>query len=91
MTRVNLWDENKKLYTIDVIVYADTREFQLVLQTAFPNAALKVIPVKDTVMISGYVDKTELVERIIRVAEEYYPKVINNMTIGGCQQVLLHV
>ncbi|MCD4726629.1 MAG: histidine kinase, partial [Pirellulales bacterium] len=33
----------------------------------------------------------EYVERIIQIAEQYYPKVINNMTIGGCQQVLLHV
>ena len=25
------------------------------------------------------------------MAEDYYPKVINNMTVGGVQQVLLHV
>jgi pilus assembly protein CpaC len=42
-------------------------------------------------MISGFVDQAEHIDRIIRIAEEYYPKVINNMTIGGCQQVLLHV
>ena len=27
----------------------------------------------------------------MRIAEDYYPKVINNMTVGGAQQVLLHV
>ena len=42
-------------------------------------------------MISGFVDQPEHIDRIIRIAEEYYPKVINNMTVGGCQQVLLHV
>ena len=44
-----------------------------------------------SVLISGFVDQPEEVERIIRIAEEYYPKVINNMKVGGCQQVLLHV
>ncbi len=42
-------------------------------------------------MISGFVDQAEHIDRIIRIAEEYYPKVINNMTVGGVQQVLLHV
>src|SRR6185295_2601511 len=31
------------------------------------------------------------VSRIVELAKEYYPKVINNMTVGGAQQVLLHV
>ncbi len=42
-------------------------------------------------MISGFVDKPEHIDRIVRIAEEYYPKVINNMTVGGVQTVLLHV
>ena len=42
-------------------------------------------------LISGFVDKPEHIDRIIRIAEEYYPKVINNMTVGGVQTVLLHV
>ena len=42
-------------------------------------------------MLSGYVDRTDYVNRIVTIAEEYYPKVINNMIVGGSQQVLLHV
>lgn len=91
VTQVNLWNADKKVFTIDVIAFGDVRELQMVLQTSFPNAALKVIPVANAVMVSGFVDKTEYVERIISIAEQYYPKVINNMTVGGCQQVLLHV
>lgn len=91
VTQVNLWGEDKKVSSIDVIVLGDVRELQLILQTTFPNAALKVTPVASSVMISGFVDKPEYVGRIVRIAEEYYPKVINNMTVGGCQQVLLHV
>ena len=91
VTQVNLWDENKKLYTIDVLVVGDARELAMVLRSTFPNGALKVMPVANSVMISGFVDKNEHIDRIIRIAEEYYPKVINNMTVGGVQQVLLHV
>ncbi len=91
VTQVNLWNEDKKLFTVDVIVYGDVRQLEMVLRTLFPNAALKVTPIANSVAISGYVDKAEHIDRIIRIAEEYYPKVINNMTIGGTQQVLLHV
>ena len=91
VTQINLWGEDKKLFTIDVIVYGDVKELEMMLRSTFPNAALKVVPVSNSVLISGYVDKAEHIDRIVRIAEEYYPKVINNMTVGGCQQVLLHV
>ena len=91
VTQVNLWGEDSKIYTIDVIVYGDAQELAMLLQAQFPNAALKVMPVASGVLISGFVDKPEHIDRIVRIAEEYYPKVINNMTVGGVQQVLLHV
>ncbi|MCE5267673.1 MAG: type II and III secretion system protein family protein [Planctomycetaceae bacterium] len=91
VTQLNIWDDEKRLYTIDVIIHGDAKELELVLQSTFPHAALRITPVANSVLISGYVDQPEQVERIIRIAEEYYPKVINNMKVGGCQQVLLHV
>ncbi len=91
VTQINLWGEDQKLFTIDVIVYGDAQELKMLLRSQFPNAALTVIPVAGSVLISGFVDKPEHIDRIIRIAEEYYPKVINNMTVGGVQTVLLHV
>ncbi len=91
VTQINLWGENQKLFTIDVIVYGDAQELKLLLRSQFPNAALNIVPVASSVLISGYVDKLEHIDRIVRIAEEYYPKVINNMTVGGVQTVLLHV
>ena len=88
VTQVNLWDENKKLYTIDVLVVGDARELAMILRATFPSDAIKVTPVASSVMISGFVDKSEHIDRIIQIAEQYYPKVINNMTVGGCQQVI---
>ena len=91
LTQINLWDENRKLYTVNIHVTGDARELAATLRAAFPSAALKVTPVANAVMIEGFVDLPEQIDRIINVAKEFYPKVINNMNVGGSQQVLLHV
>jgi pilus assembly protein CpaC len=91
VTQINLWGEDQEMFTIDVLIIGDVRELEMLLRSTFPNAALKLTPVANSVLISGYVDQTGYIERIIHIAEEYYPKVINNMTVGGCQQVMLHV
>lgn len=91
VTQINLWGEDQKLFTIDVIVYGDAEELKMLLRSQFPSATLTVIPVSNSVLISGFVDKAEYIDRIVRIAEEFYPKVINNMNVGGVQTVLLHV
>jgi len=91
VTQVNLWGEDEQIYTVDVIVHGDAQELTMLLRSQFPTAAIKVIPIANGVLISGYVDHPEHVSRIIEIAEEYYPKVIKNITVGGVQQVLLHV
>ncbi|HLA83793.1 MAG TPA: pilus assembly protein N-terminal domain-containing protein [Thermoguttaceae bacterium] len=91
ITQVNLWTEDKKIYTVDVVVFGDARELAEVLKSEFPNASFTVTTVGNSVRISGVVDQPEHVPQVIRIAEEYYPKVINNITVSGVQQVLLHV
>jgi len=91
VTQVNLWGEDNKIYTVDVIVYRDVAELDMILKMQFPDANLKVVPVGSGVMIAGYVDQPDHVSLITRIAEEYYPKVIPAMTVSGVQQILLHV
>jgi pilus assembly protein CpaC len=91
VTAVNLWDEKGGIHAIDVVVFGDARELSLLLQSQFPNAALKVIPVSNGVLISGYVDQACDIPNIIQIAEQYYPRVLNNIRVGGVHQVLLHV
>jgi len=90
VTRLTLWNEDKRIYTVDVIIYGDTRALSLLLQSQFPNASLKVIPVSNGALISGTVDNPEHINTIMQIALEYYPKVINNITVSGVQKVLLH-
>ena len=91
VTQINLWGENKQIYTVDVTVVGDARELAVILRTQFPRTVLSVIPVGSGLMISGYVDHPEQVPLIVEIAKEYYPKIINNMTVSGVQQALLHV
>lgn len=92
VTQVNLWDEDNRIYTVDVIVYGDTRELELILSEQFPNASLKVRGYADSVLVSGYVDQAHDVPSIIQIAETFYPnKVTSRLQVGGVQQVLLHV
>ena len=91
VTQVNLWGEDRRIFTVNVVILGDARELAMILKSQFPQTALTVTPVGSSALISGYVDQQDLVPRIIRIAEEFYPKIINNMTVSGVQQVLLHV
>jgi len=92
VTQVNLWDENNQIFTVDVIVYGDTRELSMLLAEHFPDASLKVRGIADGVLVSGYVDQPNDVSAIVGIAEQFYPqRVSTRLQVGGVQQVLLHV
>ncbi|MCA9179238.1 MAG: pilus assembly protein N-terminal domain-containing protein [Planctomycetales bacterium] len=91
VTHLTLWDANGKVHSVDVVVIPDARELEFLLKTQFPEAALRVRPLSSSVAISGYCPSASMVSRVIAMAEDYYPKVINNIEIGGAQQVKLHV
>ena len=91
VTQINLWDKSSNLYTIDVVVFGAAKELELLLATEFPDASLKVRPLTSSVVLSGWVDDPEVSSRAVRLAEDYYPKVINNVRVGSNQQVMLHV
>lgn len=90
-TSLTVWDDKNQEFSIDVLVYGDARELENLLMTEFPDATLRVRPLASSVVISGYVPQVEMVSRIIKMAQDYYPNVINNITVGGVQQILLHV
>jgi pilus assembly protein CpaC len=89
ITQLNVWDEQKKLYTVDVVVIPDARELEELIKSEFPDAAVRIRPLANSVYLTGYVPSPNMVRSIIRMAEDYYPNVINNLTIGGVQQILL--
>jgi pilus assembly protein CpaC len=91
VTHLNVWNRDNEINTIDITVLGDVRELDAVLKAEFPEAALRLRPLNSSLYITGFVPKAELVSQIKRVAEDYFPKIIDNMTVGGVQTVLLHV
>ncbi|HEX4143656.1 MAG TPA: pilus assembly protein N-terminal domain-containing protein [Pirellulales bacterium] len=91
ITKVTLWDEENRVFTVEVSIYGDTRELTELLKAEFPGAAITVRPTAAGVVLGGTVDRADDVNRIITMAQDYYPKVINNIYVGGVPQVILHV
>ena len=89
VTQINLWNEQNEIHTIDVMVFGDARELAMLIRTEFPHATIRVKPLAQSVVLSGFVDRQDHVSQIIRMAEDYYPKVISHITVGGVQQISL--
>lgn len=89
-TQINLWDTDDKLYTVDITVLADAREVEGILSSQLPFASLKVTPLNESAIISGYVTSVDDVDRAVAITEQFYRTVINNIKVVGVQQVLLH-
>ncbi len=91
VTQVNLWDDRGQIYTVDVVVRGDARELEMAIRHFFPHASIRVYPLANSVVLYGHTNNPDDVARIVQLANDYFPKVINNITVGGVQQVLLHI
>ena len=89
-TELNLWDTNDQQYTVTITIIGDAREVEGVLNSQLPLASLKVTPVRESAILSGYVTTADDVERAVAITEQFYGVVINNIHVLGLQQVLLH-
>ncbi|HUE70194.1 MAG TPA: pilus assembly protein N-terminal domain-containing protein [Pirellulaceae bacterium] len=91
VTQLNVWDADEKITSVDLIIIGDVRELELVLKTEFPDAALRLRPLNNSLYISGFVPRASDVSQVTTIARDYFPNVINNMAVGGVQTILLHV
>ena len=73
------------------MIYGDARELSVALQTQFPHSSIRVYRYSESLVLTGFVDRPDHVSPIMRLAEDYAPKVINNINVGGVQQILLKV
>ncbi|MBC7856038.1 MAG: pilus assembly protein N-terminal domain-containing protein [Pirellulaceae bacterium] len=90
-TQLNVWSSDDAITSIDIVINGDVQELEGVLKTEFPDSALRLRTLNSSLHISGFVPKAESVSQIVRIAQDYFPNVINGMTVGGVQQVVLHV
>lgn len=91
VTQIDLWDADNNEYNVEVLVIGDARKLKATLELLFPDSSIRVTPLERSVVLWGYVNSSEQLDLIVRVAQDYYPTVINNIKVGGSQTVLLEV
>ncbi len=91
VTSLTIWDEDGRAHTLDIVVKPDSRQLEEILRTEFPDASIRVRPINNSVYLTGYAPRSDMVDSIVRIAEEFYPSVINRIDVGGVQQIALKV
>ena len=92
VTQLNVWDAEEKITTVDLIINGDVQELEMVLKAEFPDATIRLRTINNSLYISGFVPRAADVSQVTSIAKVYFgANVINNMSVGGVQKILLHV
>jgi len=89
VTTVTIIDEAGTATKVEIFIKGDVRHLESMLDRLFPNDAIEVLEVKGSVLLKGWVSRPEHINQIVEVAEQFFPNVLNQMRIGGNQQVSL--
>lgn len=89
VTSMVLTDENNVTYQVDILVIGDVRHLQAYINKLFPHSAVEAVALKGSVVLRGWVTEPAQINQIIEIADQFYPEVLNQMQLGGAQQVLL--
>ena len=91
-TRVSIYGEGKKLIGVfDVEVSYDTSALAAELSRRFPTNKLRVSSVNGRILLTGTVSDGVVLDRILTVARQFGPEVINSVQVAQPQQVMLEV
>jgi pilus assembly protein CpaC len=92
-TNVTLIDKKGAVIAVvDIVVSPDTQGLKRKLAELMPTEAIGVSVSNDSIVLEGRVSSAAAAERVTTVAETFAPKkVINLMSVGSPQQVLLEV
>ncbi|NOX55637.1 MAG: hypothetical protein GXP27_14605 [Planctomycetes bacterium] len=92
VTTVNITDESNETFAIDIFVKGDVRYLQALIDSNFPDASVEALKVNESsVVLRGWVTQPEQINYIVEIAEQFFPQVLNQMRVGGEQQVKLKV
>ena len=92
-TSLTLYDRNRTLIAVvDVVVGPDVLGLRRQLGELLPGEEIGVRVSNESVVLTGVVTNAPAVQRAVQVAETYAPgKVINMLSVGSSQQVMLEV
>lgn len=101
-TRLILTDEKKNVDAVDILVPEDAdianekmrKQALELVRKAVPTASIDIVtPGANTVIVSGFVQETQMIHPVLDVVRSVFngASVVNNLKIGGVQQVQLEV
>ncbi|MFQ5734159.1 MAG: type II and III secretion system protein family protein [Planctomycetaceae bacterium] len=91
VTSLVLADEDRNIFTVEAFVIGDVRHLQAYLTRLFPHSSVKAVAIGDGVLLRGWVTQPEHITEMREIAEQFYTRVIDQMKVGGVQQVQLKV
>ncbi len=91
VTTLVIYDEAGSNLSVEIFVKGDSRNLQAIIDRKFPNSSIEAFLVQDAIVLRGWVSHPEHITQIVEISEQLYPKVLNQMKVGGVQQVLLKV
>jgi len=91
VTSLVITDEDNRNFTLEVFVIGDVRHLQAYLKRLFPNSSIEAVAIGNNVILRGWVSQPEHITEIREVAAQFYENVIDQMKVGGVQQVQLKV
>ncbi len=92
VTSMTVTDKSGQTFTINVFVTGDARLLQTVLDRAFPNSAIQATMLKsNSVLLRGWVTEAQQIASITEIAKLYANSVVNQIRVGGPQEVQLRV
>lgn len=92
VTTMVVTDKAGQTHTIEVFVTGDARLLQSVLSRAFPNSAVQATMLRgNAVLLRGWVTEAQQIASITELANLYSPNVVNQIRVGGPQEVQLRV
>ena len=92
ITTMVVVDKHDNASSVEVFVVGDVRHLQAYINQLFPRASVKAVAIReDAVVLRGWVQQPEHITEIVELSREFRPNVLNQMRVGGVQQVQLKV
>lgn len=91
VSQVDLVGADDAISTLEVIVLGDVRELETIIQKTMPEATIELTPIAQGIIINGFVSSAEDVSTLERIAAQYFPSVINRVTVMGVHTIQLQV
>ncbi|HET9481227.1 MAG TPA: pilus assembly protein N-terminal domain-containing protein, partial [Candidatus Polarisedimenticolia bacterium] len=88
-----LWPKEGEPVLYEVVVHLDTAAFERQMQSIFPGEAVRAQSSRESLVLSGSVSSRDVADKIVKLAGDFTPKVVNHMSGPGMsrRQVMLKV